>query len=122
MPGRKAGQSQKCSTIMAWERGYYYRVRRENGRVVREYVGHGRLAELMAELDALERKQEREKRCRDAEALRDEKAKLNGIDADLEALIETTDLLARAALVAAGYRQHKRGEWRKHRAHHNAKT
>ena len=85
---------------MAWERGYYYRVRRENGRVVREYVGRGRVAELMAKLDALDREKEREERR---------------LDADLEALIETTDLLARAALVAAGYHQHKRGEWRKRR-------
>jgi len=50
-----------------------------------------------------------------AEALRNEKAKLDVLDADIEALIESTDLLARAALVAAGYHQHKRGEWRKRR-------
>jgi len=100
---------------MAWERGYYYRVRRENGRVVREYVGRGRVAELMAKLDALDREKEREERRLDAAALRNEKAELAALDADLEALIETTDLLARAALVAAGYHQHKRGEWRKRR-------
>jgi hypothetical protein len=33
----------------------------------------------------------------------------------MKALGETTDLLARAALLAAGFHQHKRGEWRKRR-------
>ena len=102
---------------MAWERGYYYRVRRENGHVVREYVGCGRVAEIMAELDALDREKGREEARLDAEALRNEKAALDALDAHLEALIETTDLLAHAALVAAGYHQHKRGEWRKRRDH-----
>lgn len=109
------GKMQKCSTIMAWERGYYYRVRRENGRVVREYVGRGRVAELIAELDALERKKRCDKERLDAAALRDEIAKLATLDDDLNALIETSDLLVRAALVAAGYHQHKHGEWRKRR-------
>jgi len=103
---------------MAWERGYYYRVRRENGRVVRQYVGRGRPAEVMAKLDALERVTKR----LDAAALRNEKTKLDALDADIEALIETTDLLANAALMAAGYHQHKRGEWRKRRDHRDENT
>jgi hypothetical protein len=106
---------------MAWERGYYYRVRRENGRVVREYMGRGRPAELMADLDALEREKGRQEARLDAEALRKEKAKLDALDADIEALIEATDVLAHAALVAAGYHQHKRGEWRKRREHRDEK-
>src|SRR5450631_4527732 len=97
----EAGQTQKRSTIMAWERGYYYRVRRENGRVVREYVGRGWVAELIAQLDKLEREKECEMKRLDAEALRVEKVKLDALDADLEALIETTVLLAHAALVSA---------------------
>jgi hypothetical protein len=100
---------------MAWERGYYYRVRRENGRVVREYVGRGRIAEMLAELDVAEREKAQGKARLDAENLRTEKAKLDALDAGIEALIETTDVLAHAALVAAGYHQHKRGEWRKRR-------
>ena len=43
-------------------------------------------------------------------------AELKALDAPLDDLDELADLLARAALVAAGYRQHHRGEWRKRRA------
>jgi hypothetical protein len=69
------------------------------------------VAELIAGTDALER----EKRHLAALALRDEKGELAALDADLNAPTQTTDLVARAALVAAGYHQHKRGEWRKKR-------
>jgi hypothetical protein len=95
---------------MGWDKGRYYsRSKKVNGRVVREYVGTGRVAELVAEMDALER----EKRRLDALALRQEKAELAALDADIEALSETVNLVARAALLAAGFHQHKRGEWRK---------
>jgi hypothetical protein len=97
---------------MAWERGYYYRVRRVGGRVVREYIGSGRVAELAAEMDALEREQ----RHLDVLVLRQEKAEL-ALEANLKTLIETADLVANAALLAAGFHQHKRGEWRKRRGH-----
>jgi hypothetical protein len=96
---------------MAWERGYYYRARKVNGRVVREYIGRGEVAELIARLDALER----ERRHLDALALRHEQAELAALEADLGALAETTDLVARAALLAAGYHRHHRGDWRKRR-------
>jgi hypothetical protein len=95
---------------MAWERGYYYRVRREGRRVVREYVGTGRIAELAAQLDALER----QKRAAEAAAWRAEKARLDALDAKVSALIDLTDLAAAAALLAAGFHQHKR-QWRRKR-------
>ena len=97
---------------MGWERGYYYRVRKEGGRVVREYVGRGPQAELVARLDAHQR-QERDK---DRAALAAERARLETLDAPLNELSELAELLARAALLAAGFHQHKRGEWRKRRA------
>jgi hypothetical protein len=96
---------------MGWDRGYYYRTKRVNGRVVRQYVGAGRVAELAAELDAVER----EKRRLDALDLRQQKADMAALDADLDTLCKLTDLAARAALLAAGYRRHHRGEWRKRR-------
>ena len=42
---------------------------------------------------------------------------LAGLEADLKELAEAADLLARAALLAAGFHRHKRGEWRKRREH-----
>jgi hypothetical protein len=95
---------------MGWDKGRYYtRSRKANGRVAREYVGTGEAAERAARLDAMAR-QEREAR-------RAALAELAALDAPLDDLAELTDLLARAALAAAGYRRHHRGEWRKRRGH-----
>ena len=96
---------------MGWDRGYYYRVRKVNGRVVREYVGGGRIGTLAAELDELNR-QEREA---EREARRREREELSALESSLDRLDELADLAARAALLAAGFHQHKRGEWRKRR-------
>src|SRR6516164_5044466 len=96
---------------MGWERGYYYRVRKVNGRVVREYIGAGRVAELAAQVDALER----DKRQLEAQELRQKKAELAALDDDIKALSNTTEVLAQAALLVAGYHRHKHGEWRKRR-------
>jgi len=97
---------------MGWDRGRFYtRSKKVDSRVEREHIGTGPVAVLAAQLDALER-QERQHAVL---ALRAEKAALSIFDADLKALNRITDLVARAALVAAGYRQHKRGEWRKQR-------
>jgi hypothetical protein len=96
---------------MGWERGYYYRARKVNGRVVREYVGSGYVAELSAQMDAALRADREAERA----AWREEKAGLERLDAEVERLVELTDLVARAALLAAGFHQHKRGEWRKRR-------
>src|SRR5262245_45134306 len=96
---------------MGWERGYYYRARKENGRVVREYVGSGYVAELSAQMDAALRADREAERA----AWKEKKAELERLDAEVESLVEVTDLVARAALLAAGFHQHKRGEWRKRR-------
>jgi hypothetical protein len=97
---------------MGWDQGRYYtRSRKINGRVTREYVGCGPLAELVAELDADQRAQREAQRA----ALRAERAELKDLDAALGRVCQEAELLARAALVAAGFRQHKRGEWRKKR-------
>jgi hypothetical protein len=97
---------------VGWEKGRYYtRSRKVNGRVVREYVGTGRIAELVAEMDAIEhQRREVERAARQAE-----RANVDALDAPLDELNDLVELLARAALVAAGYHQHKRGEWRKQR-------
>jgi hypothetical protein len=96
---------------MAWERGYYYRVRKVGGRVVREYVGKGPLAEATARLDHVKWMRRRI----EALDLRDEKDEHAALEAEVKALSEQAEHAARAALLAAGYHQHKRGPWRKRR-------
>jgi|ERR1700728_1451816 hypothetical protein len=103
---------------MGWERGYYYRVRKVNGRVVREYVGAGRAAVLIAQLDELDREKRAIARAQQKAA----RASLDALDAPFAKLNEIANLLARAALLAAGYRQHKRGEWRKKRVNKDEET
>ncbi|MGH3148865.1 MAG: hypothetical protein ACRDTR_24050 [Rubrobacter sp.] len=97
------------------ERGgrYYTRSRKVDGRVVREYVGPegSPLAELAAHADLLER----EEREEEARVQREERERLEALEAPVEELCEAAEVLAHAALVAAGYRQHNRGEWRKRR-------
>jgi hypothetical protein len=96
---------------MGWHGPYYYRSRRVGGRAVREYVGTGEVAELVAQRDAIRRAdRDTEKAGRDAE-----RADLAALEDDIKALVEATDLVARAALLAAGYHQHQRGQWRKKR-------
>jgi hypothetical protein len=46
---------------MSWERGYYYRAKKVNGRVVNEYVGPG-IVGRMAELDDLFAREDRDLR------------------------------------------------------------
>jgi hypothetical protein len=99
---------------MGWERGgYYTRSRKVNGRVVREYVGAGRVAVLAAQLDALDREQ----RACDADTRRTIRSDLDELADSLHELNDRCELLARAALIAAGFRQHNRGEWRRKRDH-----
>jgi hypothetical protein len=104
---------------MGWDRGRYYtRSKKVNGRVVREYVGTGELAELAAETDILLRLQRSEERA----ARRAERSELQALDAPLDELNDLADLLAHTALTAAGFRRHKRGEWRKRRDHADETT
>jgi hypothetical protein len=98
---------------MAWDRRghrrYYYASHRVGGRPVRRYVGAGPAAELEAAAADL-RRLKREVAARELAA---QEARLREAGAPLLALCELTDIMARAALLAAGYRQHDRGEWRR---------
>ena len=97
---------------MGWENReggrYYYRAWRCEGRVVKEYVGSGPMAQLAERMDLAEREKTTQRMGR-AKARR---ARIQQADALVTTLAEVTDLLARAALLEAGYRQHHRGEWR----------
>ena len=100
---------------MAWQevdgRRYYYRGRRLCGRTRRVYVGPAGspAAELAATADHL-RRLGREAAARERQA---EQARHREAEAPLLDLCELTDVLARAALVLAGYHRHDRGEWRR---------
>jgi acyl-CoA reductase-like NAD-dependent aldehyde dehydrogenase len=97
---------------MGWDRGRYYtRSKKVNGRVVRQYIGKGESAEQAAQVDAAIRAAGQAQ----AAAERDERARIQGVVGQVAALCEQTDMLARAVLVAAGYRRHNRGEWRRQR-------
>ena len=98
---------------MAWEereRGgcYYTRSRRRGGRVLREYVGTGPLAELAAEADRERRELEEARRDREGEELE----RLEALAAPVLEVSEAAEILAHAHLVAAGYRRRK-GEYRR---------
>ncbi len=97
---------------MGWDKGRYYtRSRKVDGRVVREYVGTGHSARVAARLDALDRQARAAERAAD----RVLRAELEAPDAAVTAFDDLAELVARAALAAAGYHQHRRGEWRKQR-------
>jgi hypothetical protein len=98
---------------MAWEsrqRGglYYTRSRKENGRVVREYVGSG----VLGRIAALEDEHERRRREEQAAYWREEQQDHDALQGAVDELSDVSDLLVRATLLASGYRQHNRGEWR----------
>ena len=95
---------------MGWEqrRGkrYYYRKRREGGRVVSEYFGAGLRAEQVAARDEQARRQRAEERARLTEHKQAEKV--------LDEYQTLAEALTRATLIGEGYHTHK-GEWRKKR-------
>jgi hypothetical protein len=100
---------------MGWEkrgRGglYYTRSRKVDGRVVREYVGTGPLAEIVALDDELKRLQKEEM----AAYWREERERLRRSAEFLSELEEAAEVLTRAELLASGYHEHK-GQWRRRR-------
>ena len=93
---------------MPWDRGYYYRAVRVDGRPRRVYVGGGMFAHLVADADANER---------DARlALADQLRRLRAQDAawrrEIDGQYRALRGLVGAALTAAGCYQHNR-EWRR---------
>jgi hypothetical protein len=100
---------------MGWElrggRRYYTRSRKVGGRVLREYLGRGPEAELAAALDAARRAEQARRR----RAARAEQQRTAVADSLVLSFCSQVELVARAALVAAGHRQHARGQWRRRR-------
>jgi hypothetical protein len=90
---------------------YYTRSLRVNGRVVREYVGGGPVGRLTSQIDDVERLE----KCAATRRLREERTRLREPETLADDLARLADLVARATLLAAGYRRHDRGEWRRRR-------
>jgi hypothetical protein len=117
----EAGQTRSGYTtgyrpVSPWERRkrgglYYTRSKKVNGKVVREYVGGGILGKLAARMDAEDRRQREE----EAAAWREERERLEELAGLVDELCEDVEAIARAALLTAGFRRHKRGEWRRQR-------
>jgi hypothetical protein len=99
---------------MAWDRregrAYYYRSVRENGRVRRQYVGTGPLAELAAFSDERDRRERQARRDAEQQA----RYELETALAPIEEACEVLDLAIRAVLLTLGFHQHK-GTWRRRR-------
>jgi hypothetical protein len=96
---------------MPWRGNYYYRSERVNGRPRQVYVGAGLIGQLAAQMDGAERERRRlEKAGADLD-----RADAEAHDDGLRLVERLADGLARAALYAAGYRRHHRGEWRRKR-------
>ena len=98
---------------MSWERRrggrrYYYRKRREGKRVISEYIGTGKAAELQAALDDRERRRRAEERQR----RRKERVQMEQVDQALDELEAVTTALAQATLIVEGFHTHDR-TWRK---------
>lgn len=88
-------------------RGYFYVSRRVGRRVARDYYGKGAIADAAAHLV------EAARLARDAErAAAEARRAADGAFRDLAARL---DLAAAAELLAAGYRRHDRGPWRRAR-------
>ena len=100
---------------MAWEyrhgktRQYFYKSRKVNGKVVKDYYGCGLTAELFSALDA-ERKWQREQ-------ARIQRERLASIDRQVDEFCQFVDGIATGFLVSQGFYRHKgnRSHWRKRR-------
>lgn len=103
---------------MGWEkRGnnqYYYTKERIGRRVVSSYVGASETARLIAEISE-SRHEIAEWRARDERLEREAMRDLARTPPEVAQALQEARRAVAEALTAAGYHQHKRGEWRKKR-------
>jgi hypothetical protein len=101
---------------MPWEsrkgRGrYYHRKYRRNGKTFKEYFGIGPVAEQAAAEDAQRAANIRAQR----KARQTDEESWQMAQHPLDQLSQLTSILLQGTLIAAGYYQHDRGEWRLNR-------
>jgi hypothetical protein len=90
---------------------YYVHRRKVRGAFVRQPFGRGPEAQLAAAL-AAQRQREREAEW---DRRRQERGRWEADTRTLQQLIAVSDLLVRAALLAAGFHEHQQGDWRRRR-------
>jgi len=99
---------------MGWKRignhSYFYRSRRQGGRVVSEYVGRGNLGALCARLDQLDR-QERDGRRAEGKAASEAAGQE---ERAIRRWFGAVEAVAAGAMLAAGFHKHH-GQWRRWR-------
>lgn len=98
---------------MGWElrrgRAFYYRKVRQGMTVVSIYAGGGTAGEAAATED----RARRAARAMMIETRRLEREQLVAEDQTIDAWFRDVEVIARAAMFAAGHYRHARGEWRK---------
>jgi len=96
---------------MAWEKRagqyFYYRSRKKQGRVVREYLGRGARAVKAAAEDTERQAVRNEERI--------ERKAWEALDSQVATLDQLMTLLSQTLLVDGGWYRHNRGEWRRRR-------
>jgi hypothetical protein len=100
--GRKHGRSSSTPS------------RRKNGCVLREYVGTGPFAEIIAASDRTRRELRKAEREEEKDRQRRDREHLEALAAPVEELSEAAEILAHAHLVDAGFHRRK-GEYRRAR-------
>jgi hypothetical protein len=99
---------------MAWKtingRRYYYKSERDGNRVKSTYFGAGEPGTLMANMVAFERLE----RAADREQLREERHDSEAEETAVSEWFDGVQAVADAAMIAAGFHQHK-GQWRRKR-------
>lgn len=108
---------------MGWETrkgggSYYTRSKREGGRVIREYVGSGEVAQLIAQMDEVEQEQ----RTTQRELARIRRGESDTLDTLAREFYDQVEAVLRATLTEAGYHRHARGAWRKRRGREGARN
>jgi hypothetical protein len=94
---------------------YYYQSVREGGRVRSQYVGRGEVAELAAQIDAINRLDRAALQARSRDAFRAERDRARQTEALVTTHNRELESAARAHIEAAGYHRHDRGPWRRRR-------
>jgi hypothetical protein len=99
------GVAQQMAYEKRGSKAYYYRAKKQHGRVVKEYIGRGPRAQKAA-LEANQRREIREQERATCE-------RLEALETRVAQLDKLITLLALAHMIEAGLYQHHRGEWRK---------